>query len=373
MTITLTIQKAVFGGYGLGFAQDKTWLVPFALPGDNLVVKETRKKKKLSFASIEKILTPSPMRIEPLCPNFMLCGGCSYQHISYKDECALKGEIILDQLTRIGKYNPADLESPMDVITADHLHYRDNTRIHSESGKSGFFAQGSHTVVPLPDQGCNIIMNELNSYIRENTFMRGEHKISVATDGTICDKKNQTVIHSHHGISYSHKNSAFFQANRYLRDTMINRVLSYLNLSEKDTLYDAGCGCGFFTLPGAKLCSKAIGMDLSRDGIGSANKNSKANNIQNTLFENKSFSTHSVPEGTTKIVLDPPRSGIDKPLLEKIIQSGVEGIVYVSCDPSTWARDVRTLSEHYALSKLSFIDMFPRTHHIELISFLKLK
>jgi len=182
----------------------------------------------------------------------------------------------------------------------------------------------------------------------------------------------QDIVESEEGFLFHRDINGFFQANRFLRGEMIRKVTSLSTSDSNSTFLDICSGCGFFTLPLSANAGNGYGFDIDRSGISFARKNTKINGITNVKFFN-------IPESEIKphiyspevVVIDPPRSGLSKRGRKTVNAIKPDRIVYVSCNPSNFSRDVRDFMKNgYSLENLIFIDMFPCTHHIELISLL---
>lgn len=369
--IKLTIMKAVYGGYGLGFADNMTWFVPYTIPGETVNVSPRLTKKKICFADVTEILIPSPFRNSAECPVFTRCGGCSYLHMDYPTELDIKKSIIKDCLTRLAKLSHFP---EIDVISDKRFGYRDNCRVTVKKGIPGFNAQKSNTHIPLPaKKGCLLLDDKLNRFLLKNALNDGELKTVLSSDDTISTTEKSEVFHRNNEITFNHTVASFFQANRLLRDSMLDKALNYLNPDKNDRVLDAGCGCGFFSLSAAKRGAGHVhGFDVDTSSIKYAKINAKKNGISNCSFSKASFDD-PIPMDITKAVVDPPRAGLSPKLTGRLLGSKIETIVYVSCNPSTWARDLKALSNNYELKEITMIDMFPATHHIEIISKLEKK
>ncbi len=175
------------------------------------------------------------------------------------------------------------------------------------------------------------------------------------------------------GISYKRSINGFFQANMFLRESMLEIVKEYSDLEEKDQFIDIGCGCGFFTLNLAGSCAGGFGFDIDKISLEYAKKNALRNKVKNVQFHRLSAADilpHRISPKT--VVVDPPRAGITTKGRKTINAISPDVIVYISCNPSTYARDIKDfLKNGYKLDKITLIDMFPGTHHIEIISKLK--
>jgi 23S rRNA (uracil1939-C5)-methyltransferase len=181
------------------------------------------------------------------------------------------------------------------------------------------------------------------------------------------------------GIKYEISPFSFFQTNSYQLDIFIAKIIEVTNPQPNDTIWDLYCGTGSITLPIAGSCKKVIGIELNSDSIDNAIMNSKLNNISNTEFYASNLHDKNIPELLTglerpdKIILDPPRAGIAENLINHLLEIESKEITYVSCNPSTQARDLQLLSNKYIVEYVIPVDMFPHTYHIESIAKLVLR
>ncbi len=373
-TVNLYIEKSVYGGKGLGFLNGKAVFVPYALTGEEIAVSIQTEKKDHAFGTIEKIITPSSERIEPQCPNFMICGGCDYLHVNYGSELDIKKQIVIESLLRIGKIQIKNIP-PIEIISKERFHYRSHGLVRKNRDETGFFKRDSNELVPFPGQGCLLLSKRIvNGLLRGVQCSLNEFKVAEDHEGTLVFSfdDNRVVKEIIEGIVYERDIEKFFQANKFLRSLMLNKIYGFTELRESDSFLDAACGVGFFSLYLSKSGAKGIGIDIDKESIKWARINAKTNqsdiqfdSLSITGIPSRNFDAHTV-------LIDPPRSGISKKGVLALLSNTPKKIVYVSCNPATFARDVKCfLEEEYSLKKLTIIDMFPATSHIEVIGVLE--
>jgi tRNA/tmRNA/rRNA uracil-C5-methylase (TrmA/RlmC/RlmD family) len=370
----VSFEKSAFGGTCLSFVDGKAVFTPFVIPGERAEVEIVTKKKDFSTAKVCHLIEASADRISPECPVFAKCGGCDYLHMSYARELSEKKEIIADSLRRIAKMR--DGIPGIDMISGERFHYRSHSSVKSRGGAAGFFAKDSHDIVPFPPGGCLLLSENLLEGIRNFSQAEGEIKAAVDREGKYHSAhpgKNSTVHEELNGIVYERNIHSFFQANMLLRKAMADRVVEYASSSGRGSALELGCGSGFFTLQLAAHCTEISGVEISAEAVHSAEKNAEANGIDNAVFSCRSDETiDPVKDRADIVVADPPRAGLSDATRKAVIEMKPRIMVYVSCNPSTWARDVRDFSAAgMNLSKITFIDMFPGTQHIEIISLLE--
>lgn len=366
----LTIEKAVYGGYGLGFLDGRAVFVDKAVPGDKVSVEIISEKKDHSFGRIAEIISPSHMRIKPLCESFHECGGCSYLCLNYDDEIIFKKNILTEQLIRIGGIKTPELPD-IDIIAGERFFYRSHASIKRSAGSVGFFGRGTNNIKPFPPEGCLLLAKDLRPLLREQNgsgdlrvMLDSEGRGFSSSDGTAKIKEKE--LH----VIYERYAENFFQANKFLRASMLSRAAEYADLNGEQDFLDIGCGVGFFTLYLATSARTGHGVDINKTSIQSALENAKLNKMQNVTFQAiPSSQINPFRRKYDVIIIDPPRAGLDKRTRRTLEALSSKRIVYVSCNPATFARDAKDLQKGgYKLEKLTMIDMFPCTYHIESIA-----
>lgn len=375
-------------GFGLAFAENLTVFVSLAANGDLTRVKINQIKGKTAFAEIVEIIEPSSERIEPPCALFGRCGGCDFQHLNYKAQLAAKVGIIKDCLSRIGKINFSD---EIKIIgSPQEFGYRARAQWHADTRtrKIGYFRRNSHNVIDV--ETCPILNEELQNTLtdlRENidweSFWAEKIEIEAASSGEKVSVYSSEIVEPTEEISftlngerYFYDARSFFQGNPFLIEQLMEVALKD---AEGKTALDLYCGVGLFTLPLARKFEKVFGVEGSERAVESAKKN-----IENARLENTEVFAESVGEWLAEnaedlteidfVLLDPPRSGTEKETIENLLKLKPKQISYVSCEPSTLARDLRILCENeYEIESITALDLFPQTHHIETVVRLKLK
>ncbi|HRZ25599.1 MAG TPA: methyltransferase domain-containing protein [Spirochaetota bacterium] len=375
MTERIKIVKPLYGGNGLGFREGKAVFVRFGVPGEEYSIALTSECKDYDTARIVEINEKSPSRIGPECPNFEACGGCSYLHVSYDFEIAMKQEIIADCLKRIAGMDGEDLPA-IQVIKSHRFGYRSHASVKSRNGKAGFFRQDSNELVAFPDGGCLLLSPEINDHLGNSAHPGNEFIIAVGHDGKCLESATDDIeiTEKELGIEYRRDIGGFYQANRFLRPAMIESVRGSAQ-DRVETFMDIFCGIGFFSLQLSSRAARGIGYDIQKNAISYAGKNAGINGIGNLEFHALASSQIRIPARRPELVIiDPPRAGADKKTRRTICGLGPDRIIYVSCNPATFARDIRDFAKAgYRLNSLTMIDMFPGTMHIETIGTLNLR
>lgn len=382
--IDVVVEKIVPNGYGIAFAENLTIFVPLAAAGDSLRVRIYQTKNKTAFAEIVGILKPSDLRIDAPCEYFGRCGGCDFQQMNYENQLAAKVAIIKDCLTRIGKIN---YENEIEIIASPKpFGYRARAQWHVDARrkKIGYFQRNSHKVIDV--EHCPILTEDLQntlSDLRENLEWENfwSEKIVIEAAGAngrvsiYCDEMlepTKEIFYETSDAKYFYSAKSFFQGNPFLIEKLIEFAAK--NASGKTAL-DLYCGVGLFTLPLARNFEKVTGIEANADAIDFAEKSAANARIENAEFHAESVGDFLKENEFTDIdfvLLDPPRSGAEKQIIETIIKINPSEISYVSCEPSVLARDLRMLIDAgFVIESITALDLFPQTHHIETVVRLK--
>lgn len=367
----LEIVKAAYGGYGLAFADGMAVFVPYAFPGDRVRAAITVRKKNHAFAEMLDLIDPSPMRVAPECPNFGRCGGCDYLGIRYEHELEIKRSILLESIARIGGIRCNTMDRVM-TIDGPRFGYRSHATVKYERNNTGIFAEGTSTLVPFPSSGCLLASEGINEGLKSAPPPgKGEYRIAEGAGGDIYRSyEDETTLEEREaGLVYRRHISSFFQANRFLREKMLLAIGGLAGLEPGMGFLDIGCGSGFFTLYLGRNGNRGTGIDRDERSVRWAWENARLNGIESVEFhvgDAGSFDARGHAGDT--VIIDPPRAGLSPPARGRIVGMFPRRIVYVSCNPTTFARDLRDfVSAGYRLAGLIFIDMFPGTMHIEAV------
>ncbi len=373
------VERILPGGRGLAHAGGKTVLVSLAAPGDRVRVRVDRRQGEVLFASIEEIITPSPVRVEPPCPYFGRCGGCDFQQLTYEAQLAAKADMIRDCLHRIAR-----LESIPDfIVTGSPNNWRYRMRatwqIDQEERTIGYYERGSRRVCDVVD--CAVLLPELQEKLEQvratewNRFPRGlkhldvvagENGVSFAPSFVEFETSELTL--TIRGEVYNYNAEAFFQIN----PSLLGQLLDFaIGDASGETVLDLYCGVGLFTLPLSRRFKKVIGVEANANASRFARRNLQRAGLQNARVITATV-TDWFRSGETGavdfVLLDPPRAGAESAVINGILDLGPAEISYVSCDPPTLARDLKKLmAAGYFVDSISAFDLFPQTHHVETV------
>lgn len=395
-----------YGGDAIGRHEGRVVFVPYTMPGERVRVEIVEDHKRYARARLLEVVEPAPARVEPPCPFFGpdKCGGCQFQHIAYPTQVRIKGRVVADQLQRIAKFDDPPLLEPIPDETG--WEYRNRALFRTtELGYPGFLSAGSEEVYPVDD--C-LIVHPLLSQLYRSLHMKHpnvekmELRVGTATGDlmvvlqtydeeppslkvdfplSIVQVRHDTtptplvgldyITEVVHGREFRISATSFFQVNSEQAGQLVDLVLDALALEGDEVVLDAYCGVGLFTAFIAEWASLVVGIEINPDAVDDGVYNlADAENV--TLLEGQvAYALSEVEEQIDAVVVDPPRGGVEKEVLDALALKAPERIVYVSCDPATFARDARRLvRKGYTLDWVQPVDLFPQTYHVETISLL---
>jgi len=380
----IKIDSVAFGGEGVGRIDNLVTFVPFSAPGDELDIEITQRKKRFLRGRIIRIIKPSPLRVEPLCRYYGNCGGCCYQHIRYDSQLAFKKKQVEDAFRKISKIADPPVA---DVLASPEIyHYRGKAQYHAEESfrgwTIGFLDVSGGRLVDI--EHCELMEETINRQMRvlreSRKSLYSKSELAIWSDCSVgASGDEQSILRLVKGKSFLVPHGGFFQANLYLTDAMVDAVFRLAALDEINTIVDAYCGSGLFSIFLSSL-ARVTGIEINEQAVQYARINAGNHGMQNVDFiqgdvEAVLCKNFRAPEGKIDLfVLDPPRVGCEQIMLKSMVDLCPRKIIYISCNPATQARDVKYLNEcGYRLQSLQPLDMFPQTRHIEVIGYLELR
>ena len=382
--LTLNIGDIANGGHFVAKHENQIIFVRHAINGEVAKVKITAINSTFAFGDAIEIIKSSKNRVSSPCKYSYPegCGGCDFQHINYNVQSDLKKQVLQDQFKRIAK-----IDISPDIITPDPsngLNWRSRLNLAiSENNKVGFRAHKSNDVIEIDE--CLIALKEINNsdIFRTSWDDKENLKISCSNTNELNISQFEKSISGPNKLTenvndyeYTISPKSFWQSHKNAPSILLQQVISNANIKKDDVVCDLYGGVGLFTLPISKLVGnngQVHLIEMDRTCIQDAN----------IMFENidNIFIHHGKVEqklgGVKKIdtiILDPPRNGVSKQVINQMIEKKPNSIIYVSCNPSTLARDSKILLDNkYKLSNIVGLDLFPMTHHIESVaSFIKI-
>lgn len=379
-------------GNGIGYLNDKIIFVPKTIPGDKVEVKILKEKKKFIEGELIKIISPSKIRIKPICPYFDKCGGCDLMNISISETLDYK----LNKVNDLLKKSKINYEVTEIVKSDNYYNYRNKVTLKIKDSKIGYYKNNTHDLVEI--NYCYLVNENINKIIKDiylfniqngEIIIRSNYNEDILINIISEDKvENIDKIISKHKIvgiiqnditiygenyfidkinEYMFKVSynSFFQVNPSICSKLFKLIENHVIDSKK--VLDLYCGVGTLSIVASKNSEYVLGVEIIENAIVDANLNKSLNNKNNLEFIcndtkkiidkiNKSFDT---------IVLDPPRSGVSSKVLDKILLENINKIIYVSCNPQTLVRDLKILEDNYIINDFKLLDMFPNSEHVE--------
>ena len=435
--LLLSIEKLVYGGDGLTHADGNAVFVPYVLPGEAVRATTKTKKRKLIWAKLVEVTAPSAERIAPSCPHFQVCGGCHYQHIPAAEQVRLKIEILRETLSRLGG---VQWSGEITAHSGEPYGYRNRAQWAVRSGMPralGYFLPESSMILPIDT--CPILSPRvletftlLQEMARGGKLPVGILEIEAFTDSAdenvalnvafdkfpapaeeiaglfrkelprlesllLLDQKKGRfelsgpgfLVHEVSGFKYQVSHLSFFQVNRFLTADLLKAVTAG---AKGDLALDLYAGVGFFTLPLAQTFERVVSVDANLAATRDLFANAKSAGVD--IISHNEHAEEFLKKTTERpdfVVLDPPRSGLGTAAAAALASLGAAEIVYLSCDPSTLARDLAVLTGSqrksrersaqagteaggnsssgvtnlYEITEMAMFDLFPQTFHIE--------
>ena len=402
MPISVTAEKLAFGGTCIARVNGKAIFIPYAIPGETLDIEIISSKRDYDEAKIVSILVPSPHRRIPSCPYYGICGGCNMMHIDNAYQRELRKSVLADCFSRAGIDVPE-----IDVIAGKSTGYRARFLLHD----GGLVARDAKSIVPVTH--CTVATDEVNAWLSETAFENrprgllrifGDEKVVRSGENgkkvvsALCTREEdtkeavKTAAQNVHGkkiktppkrfsgtlaspdtavkIALCGKEigfdvRGFFQSNIDVLERAIEKVCD--GLSGKNAL-DLYAGCGTFSVFLADTFEHVTLVEHNRDALVFAEQNMAGKRHASFGVSGKAWVRDFAKTAPLfdAAVIDPPRSGMEKEVCERLCKSGIGHIRSLSCDPATHARDAaKLIRSGYSLAALSLLDFYPNTCHIE--------
>jgi len=431
--VRVTIERLVFQGDGLGrLADGRVIFVPYAAPGDTVEVRATEVREDFVRADLVRVLEASPLRVEPACRFYGTCGGCQWQHVGYGGQLHWKAEMLRELLERVGKLREIPVAKP--IAPAGPWEYRARAQFKVFAGPRpviGFHQRETHRVVdidrcPLLDARVNTVLRMLRGMrhpalpalfpgLREIWVAVGTgtgealvalfarmrdrsairllfHRIhaevpglqgAVLLDGDPRQHPRFVDRHGHGALMeqvgefrFRVDGTAFFQVSGLAAGVLTQLVLEAAALTGRERVLDLYAGVGTFTAPLARHAAAVVGVEASVPGAADAVYNLRANGCSQARMVQAQVEQALpglVSEGPWDLVLlDPPRQGCSRRVLDAVAALAAPRLIYVSCDPSTLARDLGLLAKSgYRCLGIQPVDLFPQTFHLEAVATLQ--
>ena len=395
----IKIEKLDDFGRGICYIDNKVTFVPNTIPNDLVEIKITKEFKNYNEGKLINILIPSKKRIEPKCPYFSKCGGCVLQNMNYKDTLEYKKEKVIN----IFKKNKLEI-NPVVIENANYYNYRNKISLKVIDKKIGYYEPKSHSIVEI--DSCLVASNSINKTIQlikkmniinglvtircnKNDeiliIIKSKDKLNIDVDsikeniklvGIVINNKlfyGEAFLYENiNGIFYKISYDSFFQVNPYIAEKIFNIIKE--NIKPNETVLDIYSGVGTLSLTATTVAKKVIGIEIVENAVLNAIHNAKINKINNVdfLLNDATKAITKLNLFFDKVIVDPPRAGLTKTVIDTIKKIKPKEIIYVSCDPQTLVRDIKLLSDLYIINKFYIADMFSFSYHVESVCILKI-
>lgn len=412
------IESLAHGPHGVARIDGKVHFVRGAAPGDEVEVEVEEDHRSFAYARVTRVLAPSPVRRVPPCPYLPRCGGCPWQHVTYAAQAAAKEDSVRDLLARVGGVEPSVVR-PI-VPAASEYHYRRRLSLRVAEREVGFLAAASHDLVPI--EHCLLGSERLDDAValaREFVQALGTriNRVEVVATG---DDDRVAIVAQADGEMVSAdaevgegllrrvpriaalvlrgrgfrrvwgddrvrvplvdgdemwlRAGDFSQVSDHGNAEIIRLVLEHAAVAKHQRVADLYAGAGNLSLPLARRAGTVLAVERTPTSVEAARENARRLGITN--LELATGPTETVLRGWTRrglrvdtVVLDPPRSGAAE-ATSSLLALAPSRIVYVSCNPATLARDLKTLARGYRIELVQPIDIFPQTYHVEAVALL---
>jgi 23S rRNA (uracil1939-C5)-methyltransferase len=410
-TAVVKVERPAYGDVSIGRYGGKVVMIKGAvLPGESAEINIENEKKDYLTASVRKIIDPSPYRIKPACIYFGSCGGCHFQHIPYDRQILLKEEILRDCLKRLAKVE-AELSEP---VTADNpWNYRFRGQFKIARDKIGFYRESTTEVVDI--DSCALMAEEVNNYFQEARAMlegfdvkemhitKGDRLTVLIKDparvrsGADLDKLASRFLDSGsaglfietagkkvfvygepfitlnlENLKYTVSPMSFFQSHWRMNRVVAELIKKDLQPVKNRKILDLYAGAGNFSLP-LTTDAEVIAVEENPFAVEDGRRNLEINKIKSCRFVRVSAEKFHARDNFYAAILDPPRNGLTNRTMNNVLALKPERIVYISCNPATFSRDLKKLTVKYDIESIRMIDFFPQTFHIESLAFLRLR
>lgn len=382
-------------GIGIGLIDNKIIFIPNTVIGDNVEIEIVKDKRKYYEGKVIKYIKYSDKRVEFNCPYKDKCGGCQICNLNYNEQLKYKKnkvEYVLKKFCNINR--------EIDIIGCDNIYnYRNKVTLHVKNNRLGYYEEKTNNLIEIDNcllldkrinDTINLIKNIDLTNIEDIVIRVNDNKILVNFKGDITnldinklndidiiyvdDKliKGDNLYQTINNYKFKISNDAFFQINinqmKKLYDVVRDYISNYNNLN----VLDLFCGTGTIGIYISDLCKSIKGIEINSNAIKDANVNKKINDVKNIEFIcDNVFNVKKLE--CDLVIVDPPRSGLNKDIINLFIKNKIKNIIYVSCNPITFARDINLLKVNYDILDIKMVDMFPNTYHVECVSLLEIK
>jgi len=384
------VEKLVYGGDGLGRLDGRVVFAPFVLPGERIRAAARSEKPGLVQARTLEVLEPAPERVAAGCAVFGRCGGCHYQHAPYEYQVQAKRAILIEELQRLGKIDaPAEIA----IVTGPAWGYRNRAQLHVAGRKIGYREPRSHSLCavgecPIASPGINQAIAALNRMAQDPRWPQFVETLEVFSDEehlqlNVIDTKRPVARRffewcgEHipglvegaldYGGRFRVSSNSFFQVNRFLADRLVQAALEG---AEGDTALDLYAGVGLFTLELGRRFRRVDAVESGGGAVRDLRFNAERAKLAGIKAQQATAEAalEKLQRAPDFVLADPPRAGLGKAAVERLVTLKPRRLTLVACDPATLARDLAALlAGGYRIAAVTLVDLFPQTFHLETV------
>jgi 23S rRNA (uracil1939-C5)-methyltransferase len=396
----LTVEKLVYGGDGLARLagtgeQSRVVLTPYVLAGERVRVEAAQEKPGLIRARTLEVLDPSANRVSPQCPYFGRCGGCHYQHAGYEAQLAAKRVILEEELRRLGKIEPP---AEIQILAGEPWNYRNRVQLHIDGQSLGYREARSHKLCPISfcpiaSPKLNEVIAALSEMLRDRRWPRFVRSLEIFSDErqvqlNIMDAAQpvarrffdwcaeripgRVVGALDYGGRFRVSRNSFFQVNRFLLDALVEDAIAG---AHGETAVDLYSGVGLFALALARSFRRVVAVESNSAAVNDLRFNAEraagtsdcqpGTEPRHATAEAYLESLEAAPDF---LLADPPRAGLGKTVVSRLLELKPRQLIIVACDPATLARDLAQLvTGGYRIEQMTLVDLFPQTYHLETV------
>jgi len=378
--LKVKIERLSAGGRGVARADGLVIFVPGVAPDEEVEIELTAVKKNFAEAQLRHVFNPGPARVFPPCLVANVCGGCNWQHIAYEEQLRQKRLLVAEALRKFSGFDVSEDFIAETVASPKQFRYRNRVQLHHSGPRLGFFKRGSHEIVDIDD--CLITEEKLAAEIprikKELAHQKkGRVELYLTTTGEPALRKSHADPEE-----AGTTGPAFSQVNTAQNEQLVRAVVEIFreilaSSVSVGQILDLYSGSGNFSFPLAETYQDVsiTAVELNSESIRQANDQLQRSNLKNLSFKEADVEEYLKSESPAEndiVLLDPPRTGCSKGVVSILAEKAPAHIVYVSCNPVTLARDLRSLHDvGYSLVSVTPFDMFPQTDHVEVITHLK--
>ena len=391
----VTIEEVAFPNKGIGHIEGQKVIIKNVLPEQKVAVRIKKKRSSGIEGQLEEVLTPSPLEQKAECPHFSLCGGCTYQNMKIEAEIALKEKQVksLLEVVTLTDCNIIDKDYLKIIEATLHFFQKREIPFYHKARHDGILR---HLVVRKGEATGEFLINLVTT--SEINFSLEEYQqelLSLRLEGIICGilhtqndsfadivQSDQTTIvygrdyllEKLFDLEFKVTAFSFFQTNSKGAEVLYGIVKDFAGEAQNKTVFDFYCGTGTIGQIMAKKAKKVIGIELIEEAVAAANENAQRNGLLNCTFIAGDVlqKVEELQEKPDLIIVDPPRDGIHPKAIDKLIAFDAPEIIYVSCKPTSLARDLQIFQQNgYAIKRVKLVNQFPRTVHVETVVSMK--